>query len=128
MITRRIISALSAVIILLGCTAMTPEKDQEVRHIVMWTLNDKIEGTEKEALIQSACKDFYTLEDKIPGIIDMKAIYEGRLESSNCDFMFDIRFENEEALENFSVHPEHLKMADKLKPYIASRACLDVRH
>lgn len=94
--------------------------------MIMWTLDDSLDVNQKEDLIKESCRDFYSLEDKIPGIISMKAIHEGRLPSSNCDFMYDIVFESEDALKNFSEHPEHLKCAGKLKPYIKSRTCLDV--
>lgn len=123
---KRIVLLLTVFLFLMGCSSQAPDRSQAVRHIILWTLNDSIDGVQRENLISTTCRDFYTLEDKIPGIISMSAIYEGRLSSSNCDFMFDITFESEEALRNFSTHPEHLKSAGKLKPYIKSRACFDV--
>ncbi|MCQ2083547.1 MAG: Dabb family protein [Bacteroidaceae bacterium] len=123
---KRIVYLLLATALLAGCQGGRNSRNQYVRHIIMWTLNDSIEESRKAGLIEEACLDFYTLKDKIPGIVSMDAVYEGRLESSNCDFMYDIVFENQEALKNFSQHPEHLKCAGALKPYIKSRTCLDV--
>ena len=35
-------------------------------------------------------------------------------------------FENEASLKAYAVHPEHVAVADgKVRPYTASRACLD---
>jgi hypothetical protein len=40
--------------------------------------------------------------------------------------MLDSTFENEETLKGYSKHPEHVAVADsKVRPYTASRACLD---
>lgn len=123
---KKLLIILAASLIMFGCAPKESGQTQSVRHIVLWTLNDSLEGSQRETLIRTTCEDFYTLQDRIPGIISMNAVYEGKLTSSNCDFMFDIVFENEDALNAFSVHPEHLKSAGALKPYIKSRACLDV--
>ncbi len=92
----------------------------------MWTLNDTLEGSQKEDIIKMARDDFNRLNGMVTGLVSASFIYEGRLPSSNCDFMFDMIFESEEALKSFSEHPEHLKNAERLKPHIKSRACLDV--
>ena len=123
---KKLLIILTASLIMLGCASKDSEQTQPVRHIILWTLNDSLEGSPREDLIRTACEDFYSLQDRIPGIISMKAVYEGRLPSSNCDFMFDIVFESEDALKAFSENPEHLKQASVLKPFIKSRACLDV--
>ena len=123
---KKLILGLTALLLIFGCSSNTPQPSQSVRHIIMWTLNDSIQGAERTQLIQEACADFYRLKPLIPGIISMEVVYEGRLPSSNCDFMFDIVLESEEALKNFTEHPEHLKNAGKLKPFIQSRTCLDV--
>ena len=40
--------------------------------------------------------------------------------------MLDSTFESEEALKGYSKHPEHVAVADtKVRPFTASRACLD---
>lgn len=122
---RKLLLLLAASLIMVGCQSDASRQTQPVRHIILWTLNDSLDSSSKEALIRTSCMGFYTLQDKIPGIISMSAVYEGRLPSSNCDFMFDIVFESEDALKAFSQHPEHLKQASALKPFIKSRACLD---
>ena len=66
------------------------------------------------------------LKGKIPGLIDIKVNTEGRLASSTADLMLDSTFENAEALKGYSKHPEHVAVADsKVRPYTASRSCLD---
>ena len=49
-----------------------------------------------------------------------------RLDSSTMDLMLDSSFESEEALKGYSVHPEHVAVANgKVRPYTAVRSCLD---
>ena len=123
---KKLLIILTASLVMFGCAATDYGQTQPVRHIILWTLNDSLQGSQRETLIRTSCKDFYSLKDRIPGIISMDAVYEGRLPSSNCDFMFDIVFESEDALKSFSENPEHLKQASVLKPFIKSRTCLDV--
>lgn len=97
-----------------------------VRHLIMWTLNKDVSQEKKDSIVAELKNDFKRLRENIPGVLQLDLLYEGRLESSNCDFMFDFLFESEEALKSFSTNPEHLKSAGKLKPYIAGRTCLDI--
>ena len=118
-------TAIITMAMLLGCSTHNSEQ-QTVRHIILWTLNDSLSSQQKMELMKSIDADNKQLEKIIPGVISMKTLYEGRLESSNCDFMFDFRFESEEALKSFSENPAHLEVAAKLKPYISGRTCLDI--
>lgn len=123
---KKIIPIVAVILIIFGCSAKAPDETRPVRHMIMWTLNDSLEGSQKEDIIKMACEDFYQLSDIVTGLESSSFIYEGRLPSSNCDFMFDMVFESEDALKSFSENPEHLKIAGKMKPYIKSRTCLDV--
>lgn len=82
--------------------------------------------SEKES-VKAGIKDgLEGLKGKIPGLIDIKVNTEGRLASSTADLMLDSTFENEDALKGYSKHPEHVAVADsKVRPYTASRSCLD---
>lgn len=99
---------------------------KQARHIILWTLKSELSKEEKLGIIESTKADLLELKDKVPGVIKLDIVYNGRLESSNCDFMFDFLFESPEALKTFNTHPEHMKAAGKLKPYIQGRACLDI--
>ncbi len=123
---KKLISIVAVILIIFGCSAREPDQVRPVRHLIMWTLNDTLEGSQKEDIIKMARDDFNRLNGMVTGLVSSSFIYEGRLPSSNCDFMFDMIFESEEALKSFSEHPEHLKNAERLKPHIKSRACLDV--
>ena len=82
--------------------------------------------SEKESVKKGIKDGLEGLKGKIPGLIDIKVNTEGRLKSSTADLMLDSTFENAEALKGYSKHPEHVAVADsKVRPYTASRSCLD---
>ena len=82
--------------------------------------------SEKESVKKGIKDGLEGLKGKIPGLIDVKVNTEGRLASSTADLMLDSTFENAEALKGYSKHPEHVAVADsKVRPYTASRSCLD---
>ena len=82
--------------------------------------------SEKESVKKGIKDGLEGLKGKIPGLIDIKVNTEGRLASSTADLMLDSIFENAEALKGYSKHPEHVAVADsKVRPYTASRSCLD---
>lgn len=82
--------------------------------------------SEKESVKKEIKDGLEGLKGKIPGLIDIKVNTEGRLASSTVDLMLDSTFENAEALKGYSKHPEHVAVADsKVRPYTASRSCLD---
>ena len=82
--------------------------------------------SEKESVKAGIKEGLEGLKGKVPGLVDIKVITNGRLASSTADLMLDSTFENEEALKGYSKHPEHVAVADsKVRPYTASRSCLD---
>ena len=96
-----------------------------VKHIILWTLKE-MSDSEKESVKKGIKDGLEGLKGKIPGLIDIKGNTEGRLASSTADLMLDSTFENAEALKGYSKHPEHVAVADsKVRPYTASRSCLD---
>ena len=96
-----------------------------VKHIILWTLKE-MSDSEKASVKQGIKEGLEGLKGKIPGLIDIKVNTEGRLASSTADLMLDSTFENAEALKGYSKHPEHVVVADsKVRPYTASRSCLD---
>lgn len=96
-----------------------------VKHIILWTLKEMSEE-EKKSVKAGIKESLEALKGRIPGLIDIKVITEGRIASSNADLMLDSTFESEEALKGYSKHPDHVAVADgKVRPYTVSRSCLD---
>ena len=86
-----------------------------VKHIILWTLNPELSEEEKKQVKAGIKAGLEGLMGKVPGLIDVKVIIDGRLASSN-----------EEALKGYAVHPEHVAVANgKVRPYTVQRSCLD---
>ncbi len=93
-----------------------------VKHIILWKLKEENNTAEIKNGIK---QNLEGLLGKIDGLIEIKVQTEC-LESSNVDVMLYSVFETEEALKNYAVHPEHVKVADTfVRPYTAIRSCID---
>lgn len=96
-----------------------------VRHIILWQLKDELTDMEKQQVKVQIKEGLEALKDKVPGIIDIKVHIQG-LETSNADLMLESSFVSQEALNGYSIHPEHVKVAGGVvRPNTKSRTCLD---
>ncbi len=96
-----------------------------VKHIILWQLKDELSDQEKAEVKRGIKEGLEALSGVIPGLTEISVRTEG-LSSSNADVMLDSSFEDEEALKGYSVHPEHVKVADgKVRPYTKNRVCMD---
>ncbi len=96
-----------------------------VKHIILWTLKEMSED-ERNRVKADIKAGLEGLAGQISGLLDIKVVTEGRLETSNADLMLDSSFESFDALKNYAVHPAHVKVADeKVRPFTAARSCLD---
>lgn len=96
-----------------------------VKHIILWNLKETYSDSEKDEIRKNIKRELEGLKGKIPGLIDIRVQTE-RLPSSTADLMLDSTFENAEALAGYSVHTEHVEIADTfVRPHTERRACLD---
>lgn len=96
-----------------------------VKHVILWTLRAELVGDEREAVKQGIKQGIEALKGRIPGLIDIKVNIDC-LASSNADVMLDSLFEDEASLKGYSIHPEHVAVANgKVRPYTATRTCMD---
>lgn len=102
-----------------------PEETTMVKHVILWTLKDEFDADEKERIKAGIKEGLESLAGKIPGLLEIHVNTNG-LASSTADLMLDSTFESAQALKGYSTHPEHVAVADsKVRPYTATRACLD---
>lgn len=102
------------------------ECDKMVKHVILWTLKDEFSESEKKQIKKEMKEELEALVGKVPGLIDMKIYTNGLETSKNAEVMLDSTLESFEALKAYAIHPEHVKVADeKVRPYTASRSCLD---
>ena len=95
-----------------------------VRHIVMW--NFKEEFTEEQN-IQNAQKikaELEALPSKIEGVISLK-VFVSTLPSGNRAVVLNSLFTDENALKNYVVHPEHVRVGALVRAAFTDRACAD---
>ncbi len=96
-----------------------------VRHVIIWKLKEEFSEEEKLAVKAEIKEGLESLKGKIPGLLNIK-VYTQVLPSSTADLMLDSEFESAEALKGYSVHPEHIAVANgKVRPNVAVRFCLD---
>ncbi len=96
-----------------------------VKHIIIWTLKDCYDASQKAEIAKNIKLNVEGLKDKIEGIVDIKVQTE-HLPSSKGDLMLDSTFVSEAALKAYAINPEHVAVADRdVKPFVASRSCLD---
>lgn len=96
-----------------------------VRHIILWKLRDDLTDEEKISVKAEIKAGLEGLTGRIPGLLEIKVHTEG-LPSSNADLMLESCFTDQAALKGYSIHPEHVAVADnKVRPYTAVRSCLD---
>ncbi|MCQ2154060.1 MAG: Dabb family protein [Bacteroidales bacterium] len=94
-------------------------------HIILWKLKDELTESQKASVKKDIREGLEGLVGKIPGLLSIK-VNAGGLPSSNVDLMLDSTFESPEALKGYSVHPEHVAVADgRVRPYTSGRYCLD---
>ena len=93
-----------------------------VKHIILWKLQEEYNNIKIKEAIKNSLEG---LVGKIPGLVEIKVETEG-LSSSTADVMLYSVFENEQALKEYAIHPEHQFVANTyVRPYTESRLCLD---
>ena len=93
-----------------------------VKHIILWTLKEEFNTPDVKKGIKDGLEGLLGV---VPGLMEIEVKTEP-LPSSNADVMLWSVFESEEALKGYSVHPEHVRVADTfVRPYTASRSCMD---
>lgn len=93
-----------------------------VKHIILWKLKEEANNFAVKKGIKDGLEG---LLGKIDGLLEIKVEING-LESSNADVMLYSVFENEKALKEYAVHPEHVYVADTyVRPFTEVRMCMD---
>lgn len=95
------------------------------RHIILWKLKDELTEVQKAQIKKEIKEGLEGLAGKIPGLLSI-TVNTGGLPSSNVDLMLDSSFDSPESLKGYSVHPEHVAVANgRVRPYTSGRYCLD---
>lgn len=96
-----------------------------VKHVILWQLKDELVGEQKDKVKADIKAGLEGLVGVVPGAVEIKVVTEG-LASSNADVMLDSTFVDEAALKGYSVHPNHVDVANTcVRPYTKVRVCMD---
>lgn len=96
-----------------------------VKHVILWKLKEEYSDAQITGIKAGIKEGLEGLKGQVPGLIEIK-VNTKPLASSNCDLMLDSLFEDEAALKGYSTHPAHVAVANgKVRPYTASRTCMD---
>ena len=95
-----------------------------INHVVLFKLKDYPEA-EKIQVIAGLKGLLEGLKEKIEEVkhIEVGANYE--LEAKSYDIVLISHFENIDDLNKYRVHPEHLKVVDRIKETTTERAAVD---
>ena len=95
-----------------------------VKHIVMWNLKSELSKEEKEIGAKRFKEDVEALKAVVSGAIDIKVTIGG-IKSSTAELLLESSFETIEALKEYEIHPEHLKIVAFAKTILCNRLCMD---
>lgn len=93
-----------------------------VKHIILWSLKEEFNNEKIKKEMKTALEG---LVGVVPGLSVMKIEIEP-LPSSNSDVMLYSEFESEQALKDYAIHPEHVRVADtRVRPFTKTRTVID---
>ncbi|GHV28368.1 stress responsive protein [Clostridia bacterium] len=96
-----------------------------VKHIIFWDHPQGLSDEQKRENIQAIKAALEGLKATVPGIVSIN-VYSEMLADRVADFVLDSVFVNQEALEAYAVHPDHVKAATEVvRPRVANRRCCD---
>ena len=92
-----------------------------IKHIILWNFQEGRGSEEDKLKIKNGLE---ALKDKIPGIVEIEVMAKP-VTGSNADIMLNSTFESLEALNNYQVHEEHVKIATFVRSVTCNRMCMD---
>ncbi|MFJ5763920.1 Dabb family protein [Lysinibacillus sp. NPDC093210] len=95
-----------------------------IRHIVMWNHKDEFNEEQKAHNAQIVKTELESLTDKINGIISLNVI-TNPLASSNRQVLLISLFESEEHLQQYQIHPDHVRVSQLVGSLMKDRICID---
>ncbi|EON72633.1 Dabb family protein [Lysinibacillus sphaericus] len=95
-----------------------------IRHIVMWNHKDDFNHEEKVINAQKVKNELESLPQMIDGIISLNVIINP-LSTSNREIILNSLFESEDHLQQYQVHPEHVRVSQFVGSVVKDRVCID---
>ena len=96
-----------------------------LKHVVMWKLKEHAEGKTKTENALWMKEHLEPLKDIIPEIISLEVGVNINKSDMAYDAVLISRFKNENDLETYKTHPEHVKISNYCKKIRESRVVAD---
>lgn len=93
----------------------------------MWKLIEPDQENSKDAAAAELTELLEALPSKIPGIINLKAGIDTGVDSTAYDYVLIVDFDNEQALKEYIVHPDHQAAAKRIKELTTARSAIDLK-
>ena len=85
-----------------------------IKHIVMWDVLGRSDG-ERAGNIERLRSAFEDLRGKIPGLIHLEVGVDTSRVGHACDVVLYTEFDTLQSLEDYAIHPEHLRVRGELE-------------
>jgi hypothetical protein len=97
-----------------------------INHIVLFKLKD-YPAKEKAKVVDELKTLLESLQDKIKEVKYLEIGTNSELDAKSYDIALISHFETLEDLDTYRVHPEHLKVVERIKETTSERAAVDYR-
>ncbi len=94
-----------------------------VKHIVMWKLKEQANGEDKKVNAIKMKKLLEALQGVVPGAYKMEVGIN--YNPGGYDVVLYSEFNDHDALEDYQVHPEHIKVQEFVHSVISARVVAD---
>lgn len=98
-----------------------------IKHIVMWKLKEQANGGNKQENAEKMKSMIEGLVGKIPEIKALEVGFDFNQSAAAFDVVLYSEFEDEESLQRYIVHPEHVKVAEFVNLIREERAVVDYK-
>lgn len=92
-----------------------------VKHLVMWRVKEEVTEEQKQEMKIR----LEALEEKIPELLKIEVGIDIVRNAASADVSLYSEFADEQGLETYRTHPEHLQVVEFVKPLIAERRVVD---
>lgn len=94
-----------------------------VKHIVMWKLKPFADGQDKKANAFKLKKKLENLQDVVSGSFKLEVGIN--YNPGGYDVVLNSEFSDQETLDNYQLHPEHLRVREFVREVVADRVVVD---
>jgi len=98
-----------------------------VRHIVMWTLKEEVDGVPAKDNAAKMKKILEALNGRIEGLRHLEVSYDIVASDPECHIVLCSEHDDADALNHYQGHPEHQACVAFVKTVAASRKVLDYK-